>query len=109
MLDQQGMTDCIPRATPLEVGLDSTRPVVGTSAEALVTLTKYQGLVGELMWLRTRADIQRVVNFLSSFLACAGPTQLQWAKRALLVFQAGCDLQLAGACDADLAGGCLRR
>lgn len=113
-LEKHSMTDCIARATPLEVGLDSTRPVVGTSAKALATLKKYQGLVWKLMWLRTRADIQRPVNFLCRFLSCAGPTQLQLAKQVLrylkgtpdmgLVFQAGDDLELAGACDADLAG-----
>jgi hypothetical protein len=70
--------------------------------------------VGELMWLRTRADILRAVNFLCRFLQCAGLTQIEWAKQVLrylkgnpdmgIVFLAGDDLQLVGAVDADFAG-----
>jgi hypothetical protein len=114
MLERLEMTDCIARATPMEVGLDSRKPVIGTSAKDLATLKEYQGLVGELMWLRTRPDILYAVNFLCRFLQCAGPTQIQWAKQVLrylkgtpdmgLVFQAGDDLQLVGAVDADFAG-----
>lgn len=114
LLEKHGMTDCHPRATPLEMGLDSTRPVMGTSAEDLKSLKSFQGIVGELMWLRSRPDIARPVNWLCRFLTCAGETQVTWAKQILrylkgtpdmgMVFQSGGDLQLVGAVDADLAG-----
>jgi hypothetical protein len=35
LLEKHGMTDCQPRATPIEVGLDTKRPVIGTSAADL--------------------------------------------------------------------------
>jgi hypothetical protein len=114
LLEKHGMTDCHPRATPIEVGLDAKRPEIGTSAADLKWLKIFQGIVGELMWLRCRADISRAVNFLCRFLTCAGETQVNWAKNVLrylkgtpnmgLVFQSGGDLQLVGAVDADLAG-----
>jgi hypothetical protein len=114
LLDKHNMTDCVARATPLEMGLDSTRPTMGTSAQDLKWLKIFQGMVGELMWLRSRLDIIRQVCFLCRFMACAGETQVNWAKQVLrylkgtpdmgLVFQSGGDLQLVGAVDADLAG-----
>jgi hypothetical protein len=114
LLAKHGMTDCHPRATPMEVGLDAKRPEIGTSAADLKWLKIFQGIVGELMWLRCRADISRAVNFLCRFLTCAGETQVNWAKNVLrylkgtpdmgLVSQSGGDLQLVGAVDADLAG-----
>jgi hypothetical protein len=116
LLKKHSMTDCHPRATPIdsEVKLDAKRPVIGTSAADPKWLKIFQGIVGELTWLRCRADISRAVNFLCRFLTCAGETQVNWAKNVLrylkgtpsmgLVFQSGGDLQLVGAVDADLAG-----
>jgi hypothetical protein len=114
MLERLDMTDCIAYSTPMEVGLDSKKPTIGTSTQEIAILKQYQGLVGELMWLRTRPDIMFAVNFLCRFLQCAGPTQMKWAKRVLqylkstpdmgLVFQGGDDLQMVGAVDADFAG-----
>jgi hypothetical protein len=35
LLAKHGITDCHPRATPMEVGLDAKRPEIGTSAADL--------------------------------------------------------------------------
>jgi hypothetical protein len=59
LLEKHGMTDCHPRVTPIEVGLDAKRPEIGTSAADLKWLKIFKGIVGELIY-RARSTFSTV-------------------------------------------------
>ena len=65
------MEDCIPLATPIEVGL---KLIKGTDDSECVDKTHYQSAVGSLLYLsmRTRPDIKFAVSLSARF--CSKPT-----------------------------------
>ena len=80
------------------------------------SLKDYQGTLGELMWLRTRPDLNFCINVFSRFVKCASPKHVDVIRgRPLkylnstrdygLVYQPGDgEWVLSGEADSDLAG-----
>jgi hypothetical protein len=117
LLTEWEMFDCTPVDTPMDPGTARALMLIEDVGVDLVVISKYQSLVGSLLWLyKTRPDLMYVTNLLARFCRIATPTHLKLATRVLrylkgtsyygIVFQAGFvnDGVLSAEADADLAG-----
>jgi hypothetical protein len=71
LLTKHQMLDCTPTDTPMDAGTAKTLMTLPTNEPDPATVALYQALVGALMWLRTRPDMQFTINLASRFLQCA--------------------------------------
>lgn len=114
ILQKYGMQDCKPASTPREVGEQLPKR---NTQEDPIEQTKYQSLIGSLMYLMlaTRPDIANAVNSVAQH--ASNPGQEHWtaAKRVLRYIKGTVDFgimygkkqaktQLIGYTDADWAG-----
>jgi hypothetical protein len=68
MLKDFDMQDCIPVDTPMDPGTARALMLLPTELSDPVSLSKYQSLVGSLLWLyKTRPDLMFVTNLLARF------------------------------------------
>ena len=116
ILKRFGMTDCSSVSLLIEV---NHRMVKGTTDETIEDISRYQQIIGSLMYTvtGTRPDLAYTVTLLSQFSSCPNQQHLSAAKRVLrylkgtrdqkLVFpytHGSTPLSLEGYCDSDLAG-----
>jgi hypothetical protein len=117
MLKDFDMQDCSSVDTPMDPGTARALMLLPTEPSDPISLSKFQSLVGCLLWLyKTRPDLMFVTNLLARFCRTATAAHLKLAMRPLrylkgtvdygIVFQAGFinDGTLSAEADADLAG-----
>ena len=117
LLNKYGLLGTRPVDTPMDPGTCKILMMLPTDASTPKTANIYQTIVGALMWLlRTRPDMQFVIQLLSRYLQCATQAHIDIALgRPMkylsgtithgIVFDPGSDeWVLWGASDADLAG-----
>ena len=114
LLTKHKMLDSTPTDTPMDAGTATALMLLPVDKPDPAIKALYQSLVGALMWLRTRPDMQFTINLASRFLQCATKAHydfirnrpLRYLKGTIshgLVFTGG-SMDLEGHGDADLAG-----
>ena len=87
IIDNHGMSDCNPIASPYRTGFPIDRiPHDGIPLEAKTTLVKkFQSLVGGVLWLQrqTRPDLSTIVSLLSSHSHNSSSGHYEAANRVL--------------------------
>ena len=117
LLDKYDRTDSRPVDTPMDAGTCKALMLLPTDDLNKEVITKYQQIVGALMWLmRTRPDMQFTIQLLSRFLRCATEAHIEIALGRPMKYLAGTinhgivydpgdgEWTLWGSSDADLAG-----
>ena len=114
LLDKHQMLNCTATDTPMDPGTAKALMMLPTDKPDPAVVPLYQALVGALMWLRTRPDMQFTINLAARFLQCATQAHydlirgrpLRYLKGTIswgLVFMAG-SWNMSAYGDADLAG-----
>ena len=114
LLDKYQMLNCTPTDTPMDAGTAKALMLLPVDKPDPAIVPQYQALVGALMWLRTRPDMQFTINLAARFLQCATKAHYDFIRgRPLrylrgtadhgIVFMAGSP-EMSGYGDADLAG-----
>ncbi|KAM1091216.1 hypothetical protein ACFX2J_018527 [Malus domestica] len=115
LLKESNLMDCKPARTPLDSKLQLT-----THSEVLSNVTKYQRLVGKLIYLTiTRPNISYAVSIVSQFMHAPTSVHMQIVKRILRYLKASVgrgilmtkndSTAIMGYTDADWAGHSLDR
>ena len=71
LLDKYQMLNCTPTDTPMDAGTAKALMLLPEDKPDPAIVPQYQALVGALMWLRTRPDMQFTINLAARFLQCA--------------------------------------
>jgi hypothetical protein len=114
LLTTYKMLDSTPTDTPMDAGTAKALMLLPADKPDPAIVPLYQALVGSLMWLRTRPDMQFTINLAARFLQCATKAHydlihgrpLRYLKGTIshgIVFVAG-PQGLSAYGDADLAG-----
>ncbi len=118
LLADEGMLNCNPTRTPMDVGLLGTvrrGPLKDAQSDSGSTGKEFQRILGKITWLlKTRPDIQFAAAVLARFSIGAGETELKYAKRVLrylagspdrgIIVDGNGPLDISGGCDADWGG-----
>jgi hypothetical protein len=114
LLTKHQMLDCTPTDTPMDAGTAKALMLLPVDTKDPAVVALYQALVGSLMWLRTRPDMQFTINLAARFLQCATQAHydlvlgrpLRYLKGTIdhgIVFMAG-EWTMSAYGDADLGG-----
>jgi hypothetical protein len=84
LLDDTGMSNCNPVATPIDPGL-----IIDDSPDSKINIKEYQRVIGCLQWLacHTRPDIARAATLLAQYNTKPTPTTVSAYKRVLAYLQ----------------------
>jgi hypothetical protein len=116
LLTTYNMTDCRSVDTPIDPGTARALMLLPTTPADPAALKDFQGLMGKLIWLKTRRDMLFCINLFSRFMKNAtrehfnllSGRPLRYLKGTVsygIVFEAGTgEWKLCGESDSDLAG-----